>query len=335
MKDKAKNALKHKVEVAGKTIPTMILVGLFLVGGGSAALLSTYGTVSGTADVDQAVYIEGASDNTLTAGYDGDLTAGSTTYQQFTVANDANVSADVKFDSNASEVAGITQEVYGSASDQQFNLEQGGDSGSTVVDQTLHVTADPGLNSVTYRAELPTDYFETSAANANFQVSPTDSDLEENYQLTYYPENGDDSWDWRFMTPSASKNTKEYGKEDVEARSEVQSVDYIDNSGSPDVLEVTLSAPAYKQSFGFQATDGGEGYDGFHTAGFSFADESTSGHQVVDQREEVSETVSVPSKGSSTFVSETSFALNLAGGDYTVGLQVEPDTSQEEVTQTS
>ena len=88
-----KKALKHDVEVAGKTIPTMILVGLFLVGGGSAALLSSFGTVSGEADVTQSIVVNGTPDKTsmgffgASSGEESDVTAGTVTVDTFTVEN--------------------------------------------------------------------------------------------------------------------------------------------------------------------------------------------------------------------------------------------------------
>ncbi|WEL22998.1 hypothetical protein [Candidatus Nanohalovita haloferacivicina] len=85
-----KKALKHDVQVAGKTIPTMILVGLFLVGGGSAALLTNFGTVSRTADVDQAVTFDGPETFEFSA------VGGQSDYQTSTVTNHLNSSAPVR-----------------------------------------------------------------------------------------------------------------------------------------------------------------------------------------------------------------------------------------------
>ena len=63
MKDKLKNTLEHEVELLGRSVSVLALAGLLLIGGGSAALLTSFGTVSGTADVDQAV-IFGDAENT-------------------------------------------------------------------------------------------------------------------------------------------------------------------------------------------------------------------------------------------------------------------------------
>ena len=89
MKQKAKNAFKHKVELFGKTVPTMLLIGLFLAGSGSAALLTTFGTVSGTADVDQAVTLTGSSD------YDVSAVGGEMAQHSFYADNNANQTVNV------------------------------------------------------------------------------------------------------------------------------------------------------------------------------------------------------------------------------------------------
>ena len=52
--------LKDKVNIAGKAVPVFILA-LFLMGGTAlAAVLSVYGTISGTATVEQSVILAGS-----------------------------------------------------------------------------------------------------------------------------------------------------------------------------------------------------------------------------------------------------------------------------------
>ena len=107
MKDKAKNALKHKVEVAGKTIPTMIIIGLFLVGGGSAALLSSFGSVSGTADVDQAIVFGDSAEpdgKATIATFDtseseDDVVAGTSYVDTVEIENNLETTQQVRFNS--------------------------------------------------------------------------------------------------------------------------------------------------------------------------------------------------------------------------------------------
>jgi hypothetical protein len=77
MKEHAKKALKHDFEVAGKTIPTLAVALLFLVGTGSAALLSTFGAVSGDTTVDQAVTLNSNNVESQSASWAiSDVTAG-------------------------------------------------------------------------------------------------------------------------------------------------------------------------------------------------------------------------------------------------------------------
>lgn len=177
---------------------------------------------------------------------------------------------------------------------QEFLFEQGGDPGSKVVDSQLKVFAQPGYSKVTYQAQLPTDYFDrNNKSNINFQISPTDSDSEKNYQITYHPSQND--WNWRYMAPSLSQTEKKKGKSSVESLDKIDSVNFIDNEEKPDVVEVTVSMPDSRQSFGVQATDGGEGYDAFHTVNWEdkdgegdlyqyggFSDKGTASHQVVE-----------------------------------------------------
>jgi hypothetical protein len=59
MKEHAKKALKHDVEFLGKTVPTIAVVALFLIGSGSAAVLTNFGTVTGEASVDQSIQVNG------------------------------------------------------------------------------------------------------------------------------------------------------------------------------------------------------------------------------------------------------------------------------------
>ncbi|AOV94603.1 hypothetical protein AQV86_01600 [Nanohaloarchaea archaeon SG9] len=93
MKEHAKKALKHDFEVAGKTIPTLAVIALLFVGTGSAALLSSFGTVSGTADVDQAVELTGGSDFSFDTNQ-----AGETVIETRTLQSNADVSTQIGFE---------------------------------------------------------------------------------------------------------------------------------------------------------------------------------------------------------------------------------------------
>ena len=117
MKEHAKKALKHDTKVLGKTVPTMLIIGLFLVGGGSAAILSSFGTVSGTADVGQALTvdstaIDGEENPSVDASYHSDdIAAGSTVTSEHRVQSNVDaVSATVETtvdDNGPSSVGGV------------------------------------------------------------------------------------------------------------------------------------------------------------------------------------------------------------------------------------
>ena len=130
MKEHAKKALKHDTKVLGKTVPTMLIIGLFLVGGTSAAILSSFGTVSGEAEVEQAVVVgESSGNNQLgffgaSHGESADVTAGTVTVDTFTVENNMNTSYSPTFtsydaaDTSGDSVSSSTQfEWAGSESD--------------------------------------------------------------------------------------------------------------------------------------------------------------------------------------------------------------------------
>jgi hypothetical protein len=66
MKEELKNKMTHEVEILGRTVSVLALVGLLVMGGASATLLSTFGTTSATVDVDeQAVSLTEEPDVTL------------------------------------------------------------------------------------------------------------------------------------------------------------------------------------------------------------------------------------------------------------------------------
>jgi hypothetical protein len=104
MKERAKKALRHDLEIAGKTVPTMLVAALFLIGGGSAALLTSFGTVSGTADVSQAVVFgqDGTEEGTttLTDIQSSSFTAGDELVDSADLDNNRDEYVDVYFQSD-------------------------------------------------------------------------------------------------------------------------------------------------------------------------------------------------------------------------------------------
>jgi hypothetical protein len=112
MKEHAKKALKHDVEVLGKTVPTIAVVALFLIGSGSAAVLTNFGTVTGEADVTQSIQIDESMEGSLTEGTadlnflgesDPTVTAGETEVDTFTVENNMDSSYSLEFTSYPGE----------------------------------------------------------------------------------------------------------------------------------------------------------------------------------------------------------------------------------------
>jgi len=113
MKEHAKKALKHDTKVLGKTVPTMLIIGLFLVGGGSAALLSSFGTVSGDAEVDQAVVL-----NDETAfNFDTAQTAGETVVDTRTLQSNADVPTEIGFSTSCAKGSADPTSLTGTTAD--------------------------------------------------------------------------------------------------------------------------------------------------------------------------------------------------------------------------
>ena len=112
MKDK----LTHEIEILGRSVSVLLLIGLIMAAGASAALLDSFGTVEGEADVDQAITIgdetfaEGAAEATF--GFDDETTvAGETFVDTQTINNNADVSANYKFVTEGTEL-GVDSEIY-------------------------------------------------------------------------------------------------------------------------------------------------------------------------------------------------------------------------------
>lgn len=97
MKDTLKNGLTKEVNVFQKSVPLAAIFLVAMVATGSAALLATYGTVTGTADVEQSILLDG-EDHTGSVHYgfsDRDQVAGSTDISLHDLKNQADVDADI------------------------------------------------------------------------------------------------------------------------------------------------------------------------------------------------------------------------------------------------
>ncbi|MFB6100854.1 MAG: hypothetical protein ABEK16_06320 [Candidatus Nanohalobium sp.] len=104
MKKHAKKALSHEVSVLGKTVPTLAIAALFLVGGGTAATLTYFGQVTGTANVDQAVLVNGNPGETTVDIFDGSepITAGETVVDTFQISNNMDSAYSPAYNSELS-----------------------------------------------------------------------------------------------------------------------------------------------------------------------------------------------------------------------------------------
>jgi hypothetical protein len=282
MKEHAKKALKHDTKVLGKTVPTMLIIGLFLVGGGSAALLSTFGSVSGNADVTQAVYFADGDadtvDTEVTTAFDGSLVAGQTTTTDFTLVNNATREANVELDSDASEIRGISQtvrrEVY---EEQTFTATaEAVDSGE------VGITVTPREDEVEYVIDLPETY-------GNGSVTPEFSRQNgDNYQVMYYPEGSSDNYNedgWSIRNPSTSGSKTPLNVE------ESNLVNYVNaeygEDGFADSLTLRISREeGYEQTFGLNAYEEPLGNPpnnaNYDTEEFDFSNTGTENHLLID-----------------------------------------------------
>jgi len=101
MKEKTKKALTHDIELIGKRVPVLAVAVLFLVAAGSAALLNNFGEITGDAEVDQAIQLEGEDGDyqfTLSQ-FDSGATAGDTVVDTVEIHNNLEEDYALIFDS--------------------------------------------------------------------------------------------------------------------------------------------------------------------------------------------------------------------------------------------
>ena len=108
MKDKMKNTLEQEVELLGRSVSVLLIAGLLVVGGASAALLSSFGTVDGQADVTQSVYVGNSALSDAdtesifdaTSDEDGSIVAGESVIGTTTIENRGDLPVPVDFTSS-------------------------------------------------------------------------------------------------------------------------------------------------------------------------------------------------------------------------------------------
>jgi len=316
-----------KFNTKSKKTLTFLLLGVFAMAMATAGIIQYFGSVEQEVEVKQGLSIDGNSYNQPVTDSLGEIysNTGGTSIKAHSLQNDAGEDSEVLLertdclyegDYSGNSCGDITTSYY-DYSKKTFDLVVAGDTEEKSFGD-LQVTANPTKDTVVYKAEVPTDYFDRNDhANLNFQVSLTDSDSEDNFQVTYYPSQS--NWDWKFMSPSVSKDVKVYGESNVTALDEVVSVEHIDKTDSPDVIKVVLNKPEAQQSFGVQATDGGEGYKAISTEGFSFANQATDSHKLVAEK---TSTMTVPAEGSVDFAVFNEYPEGTVPGNYTITSKV-------------
>lgn len=120
MKEATKRLLTKEVKLFERSIPVFLILIVALAGTGAAAVLASYGTVTGTATVDQSIVVDGASapdqsGPTITTGYDADtVVAGADVTSQHNIHNNAGqtidtaVGSSVVDSSDASVTSGVS-----------------------------------------------------------------------------------------------------------------------------------------------------------------------------------------------------------------------------------
>jgi hypothetical protein len=334
-----KKALKHDVEVAGKTIPTMILVGLFLVGGGSAALLTNFGTVSGEADVTQAVEVTGEP---TTVSYD-QVVAGTTTVDTFDVENNneetsVDYTIDLQTSTNPSDgnMNGVDTQILDIGAERDSDTEVATGPGSLV---DTEVSYDSSSDEVQIEATGIDNY----GSNEGVIIAvDTDNDGVYDFHIDAissgeqpdYWENSDDGTDGyngeSFNYDQA--NDESNGDDDgADAESEHDGVFYTQPDTSlreKDSFVLTINADKLGSEFAFNVDDSAD----FAKPAAYEGDDSDPDAVQVALGEEVSEgtvqTVSADDTRNYALVNE--WAINLDPTyDYNVTAQITPDYDQE------
>ena len=170
MKEHAKKALKHDTKVLGKTVPTMIIIGLFLVGGGSAAILSSFGTVSGDANVDAVVEVNGEVEPDLDNQFD-----------LSTVGGGAVASEAYNITNNANETVPISLTTTTSISSGDLSNPDAANTTPVLYTQTNDSESGYGVD-----VEVVTDQSEVESGNYDLNVTSNGQDTQD-YATVWYP----------------------------------------------------------------------------------------------------------------------------------------------------
>ncbi|MCK5474200.1 MAG: hypothetical protein KAI53_02235 [Candidatus Aenigmarchaeota archaeon] len=174
--------MKRNISLLGKTVPTLVVALMLFSGIGFAALLTNYGIITGTAEVDQSVLVDGEGyEDSLTLTYTIDPAVGGNTYmdEPHTLKDRADVPAYIAVGTTYGGPSwdGITTRYVGMATLTKKTV----DFGSEVWDVPI------GAETVDIEYTLIGDSFEAEVV----------SNAQENYVLIYYKDNSD-----RFNSPA-------------------------------------------------------------------------------------------------------------------------------------
>lgn len=108
MKTTVKNHLRKDVKVLGRSVPIFLILLIGMSGLGAAALISMYGSASGTTSVQQSVTLNGQDyDQAQSLALDGQsFVAGTQKIETHYLKNNANVPETVQFNTTCSNTAG-------------------------------------------------------------------------------------------------------------------------------------------------------------------------------------------------------------------------------------
>jgi len=208
-----KEITSKKIEILGKTIPVTVIALLLIAGAGTAALLSYYGVISGTANVEQSV-VFGDGDTTKSFSF-SPVTAGNTILDEFKLWNKAEDPVGVEFETTI-EASYDGDECSGTAEDAITTeylsvLELSSKTYTDINDPSTWETTDDREATLTYK--LVSDCFE-------YELEASGLEANTEYSMIYYADRQDRFENWggdnpgRLLGTFTSNNDGEYSTSD-------------------------------------------------------------------------------------------------------------------------
>jgi len=190
------NKITNKIKSLFKGSPiAMVVAGLLVAGVASAGLLTLYGTMTGTADVEQSVVFGNGDTEKIYDIGNSPATAGNTYTQDYNLLNRSVTTAPIKFVTNQCMVGG------GHCNDTNYD-ESGVETSywSTVKLENKNtsdwqpVTSDEIEGTLTYELAAPT---------FNYELEATGLTADTEYSLIYYADRQDRFVNWGGDNPGA------------------------------------------------------------------------------------------------------------------------------------